>query len=344
MNFGIIGCGVIAFTHAKALAQLKQDGCTLYACCDILPQKADQFAADHGVSHVYYQYQDLLADPNVDIVCVCVPSGLHGQVVIDASNAGKAVVCEKPMEITPEKIDQVISVVQKNHTKMQCIFQRRLMPVAIALRELVKNGSLGRICMAEARLNYYRSQEYYNSAGWRGTWELDGGGALMNQGVHGIDLILWMLGDEIETVYGKAKTLSRSIPVEDTAAALLQMKSGAICVIEGATTAYPGYSSTFTIYGEKGTVSFDDQHIISWDFIDQANAPARPDLGDNVVGGASNPIDIGNYGHICLLRDIAQAVREDRAPMLPPEEAALAVKVICSIYTSSRTGKPVVMQ
>ncbi len=344
MNFGIIGCGVIAFTHAKALAQLKQDGCTLYACCDILPQKADQFAADHGVPHVYYQYQDLLADPNVDIVCVCVPSGLHGQVVIDASNAGKAVVCEKPMEITPEKIDQVISVVQKNHTKMQCIFQRRLMPVAIALRELVKNGSLGRICMAEARLNYYRSQEYYNSAGWRGTWELDGGGALMNQGVHGIDLILWMLGDEIETVYGKAKTMSRSIPVEDTAAALLQMKSGAICVIEGTTTAYPGYSSTFTIYGEKGTVSFDDQHIISWDFIDQANAPTRPDLGDNVVGGASNPIDIGNYGHICLLRDIAQAVREDRAPMLPPEEAALAVKVICSIYTSSRTGKPVVMQ
>ena len=344
MNFGIIGCGVIAFTHAKALAQLKQDGCTLYACCDILPQKADQFAADHGVPHVYYQYQDLLADPNVDIVCVCVPSGLHGQVVIDASNAGKAVVCEKPMEITPEKIDQVISVVQKNHTKMQCIFQRRLMPVAIALRELVKNGSLGRICMAEARLNYYRSQEYYNSAGWRGTWELDGGGALMNQGVHGIDLILWMLGDEIETVYGKAKTMSRSIPVEDTAAALLQMKSGAICVIEGTTTAYPGYSSTFTIYGEKGTVSFDDQHIISWDFIDQANAPTRPDLGDNVVGGASNPIDIGNYGHICLLRDIAQAVREDRTPMLPPEEAALAVKVICSIYTSSRTGKPVVMQ
>lgn len=343
MNFGIIGCGIIAFTHASALKQLASEGCKLYACCDIIPEKADQYARDHGVEKVYYDYHDLLADPNVDIVCVCVPSGTHGEVTIAASNAGKAVVCEKPMEITPEKIAQVIQVVRRNNTKMQCIFQRRLMPVAIALRQLVRDGALGRICMAEARLNYYRDQAYYNSAGWRGTWDLDGGGALMNQGVHGIDLILWMLDDEIASVYGKAHTMARDIPVEDTAAALIQMKSGALCVIEGATTAYPGFSSTFTIYGEKGTVSFDDQHIIAWDFIDKENAPLRPDLGDDVVGGAKNPIDIGIYGHICLLRDIAQAVRDDRAPMLPPEEAALAVKVICGIYESSRQGKAVVI-
>lgn len=343
MNFGIIGCGVIAFTHASALKQLKGEGCNLYACCDIIPEKADQYAKDHGVEKVYYDHHDLLADPNVDIVCVCVPSGLHGEICIDASNAGKAIVCEKPMEITPEKIARVIDTVKKNGTKMQCIFQRRLMPVAIAVKQLIQDGALGRVCLAEARLNYYRDQAYYNSAGWRGTWELDGGGALMNQGVHGIDLILWMLGDEIDTLYGKAQTLARDIPVEDTAAALLHMKSGALCVIEGATTAYPGFSTTFTIHGEKGTVAFDDQHIIAWDFIDQENAPARPDLGE-AVGGAKNPIDIGIYGHICLLRDIAEAVRDGRAPMLPPEEAALAVKVICGIYESSRLGKSVVIE
>lgn len=344
MNFGIIGCGVIAFTHASALRQLESEGCRLYACCDIIPEKADQYAKDHGAQKVYYDYHELLADPDVDIVCVCVPSGLHGQVAMDASNAGKAIVCEKPMEITPAKIQQVIDVVKKNNTKMQCIFQRRLMPVAITLKELVQSGALGRICLAEARLNYYRDQAYYDSAGWRGTWDLDGGGALMNQGVHGIDLILWMLGGEVETIYGKAKTMSRSIPVEDTAAALIQMKSGAMCVIECATTAYPGYSSTFTIYGDKGTVSFDDQHIIAWEFIGKENAPVRPDLGSDVVGGAKNPIDIGIYGHICLLRDIAEAVRDDRAPMLPPEEAALAVKVICAIYESSRLGKSVMIE
>ena len=332
MNFGIIGCGIIAFTHASALKKLRDEGCTLYACADVVREKADQYARDHGVEKVYYDYHDLLADPAVDIVCVCVPSGLHGQVVMDASNAGKAIVCEKPMEITPEKIAQATETVRRNGTKMQCIFQRRLMPVAIALKKLVAEGALGRICMAEARLNYYRDQAYYDSAGWRGTWELDGGGALMNQGVHGIDLILWMLGDEVDTVYGRAETMCRDIPVEDTAAALLRMKSGALCVIEGATTAYPGFSSTFTIYGEKGTVSFDDQHIIAWDFIDQAAAPPRPDLGDEAVG---------IYGHICLLRDIAQAVRDDRPPMLPPEEAALAVRVICAVYQSSQTGLPV---
>ncbi len=341
MNFGIIGCGIIAFTHASALKQLKAEGCDLYACADVVREKADQYAKDHGVKKVYYDYHDLLADPAVDIVCVCVPSGMHGQVVMDASAAGKAVVCEKPMEITPEKIARVTETVRRNGTKMQCIFQRRLMPVAIALKKLVAKGALGRICMAEARLNYYRDQAYYDSAGWRGTWELDGGGALMNQGVHGIDLILWMLGEPVDTVYGHAATMSRAIPVEDTAAALLRMKSGALCVIEGATTAYPGFSSTFTIYGEKGTVSFDDQHIIAWDFVDKDSAPPRPDLGDDVVGGAKNPIDIGIYGHICLLRDIAQAVRDGREPMLPPEEAALAVQVICAIYQSSRTGRPV---
>lgn len=341
MNFGIVGCGVIAFTHAMALKKLEGENCHLYAVCDIIPEKADAYAAEHGAKKVYYNYNDLLADPDVDIVCVCVPSGLHGEVSIAASNAGKAIVCEKPMEITVEKIREVIQVVNKNHTKMQCIFQRRMMPAAIAVREAVARGDLGKICMAEAQLNYYRDQAYYESAGWRGTWELDGGGALMNQGVHGIDLILWMLGDKIKTLYGKAETLVRDIPVEDTAAAVLTMESGALCVIEGATSTYPGFSSTFTIHGEKGSVSFNDEKILDWTFMDPEHAPVRPDLGDDVVGGAKNPINIGNYGHVCLLRDIAQAVAEDRAPILPPEDAVQAVQVIRAIYESTKTGLPV---
>lgn len=341
MNFGIVGCGVIAFTHATALKKLAAENCRIYAVCDCIPEKAEAYAREHGAEKVYYNYHDLLADPAVDIVCVCVPSGLHGEVCIAASEAGKAIVCEKPMEITVEKINEVIEVVRKNHSKMQCIFQRRLMPAAIAVREAVARGDLGRICLAEAQLKYYRDQAYYESAGWRGTWELDGGGALMNQGVHGIDLILWMLGDEISSLYGRAETLVRNIPVEDTAAAVLTMKSGALCVIEGATSTYPGFSSTFTIHGEKGTVSFNDESILEWTFLDPEHAPARPDLGDEVVGGAKNPINIGIYGHVGLLRDIAQAVAEDRTPMLPPEDAVQAVKVIRAIYESTKTGLPV---
>ena len=196
------------------------------------------------------------------------------------------------------------------------------------------------MCLAEAQLKYYRDQAYYDSAGWRGTWELDGGGALMNQGVHGIDLILWILGGQVDTLYGRAETLARKIPVEDTAAAVLRMKDGALCVIEGATTAYPGFSTAFSIYGEKGTISFDDSGVKEWNFIDPETAPPRP--GDGVaMGGAGSNIDITIDGHVALLRDLAQAVREDREPMLPPEDAVLAVKVICGIYESSRTGQPV---
>ena len=339
MNFAIIGCGVIAHTHAAAMKETEE--CRLYAVCDILPEKADAFAAEQGVQKVYYDYHALLADPEVEAVCVCVPSGLHGEVCIAASNAGKAIVCEKPMEITPEKIDEVIRVVEQNRTKMQCIFQRRLMPAAIAVRKAVQEGKFGRIVLADAYLKYYRDQAYYNSAGWRGTWELDGGGALMNQGVHGVDLIVWMLGDQVRSLYGRAETLARNIVVEDTSAAILKMQKGAICVIEGTTSVYPGESTTFAIHGEKGSVIFDDHGIQGWSFIDEADAPQRPDDLGEAVGGAQSAKLVGCLGHAMLLRDLAYSVWEDRAPMIPPREARTAVKVICSIYESTRTGKEI---
>lgn len=336
MNFAIIGCGVIAYTHAVALKQI--EGARLYAACDIIPEKADSYAQEHGAEKVYYDYMEALADEAVDIVCVCVPSGLHGQVVTDAARAGKAIVCEKPMEITVEKMEEIVKVVEETGVKMQCIFQRRMMPAAIRVRELVRQGRLGRVVLADAYLKYYRDQDYYDSAGWRGTWDMDGGGALMNQGVHGVDLILWMLDDQVESIYGKARTLARNIEVEDTAAALLQMKGGELCVIESATSTYPGFSTTFKIYGTEGTVAFNDEGILEWNFLDTENIPQRPDEGGEVVGGAQNPVAIGNLGHIMLLRDIMEAVESDRPPMIPPQEAMDAVRVICGIYESTKTG------
>lgn len=340
MNFAIVGCGVIAQTHAKALKMLENEGCRLYAVCDIVPEKADALAQEYQVEHVYYEDEAVMADPDVDIVCVCVPSGTHGEVCIAAARAGKHIVCEKPMEITPERMDLVTRAVQAAGVKMQCIFQRRLMPTAKAVREAVREGKLGKVCLAEAQLKYYRDQVYYDSAGWRGTWEQDGGGALMNQGVHGIDLILWMLGEKIDTLYGRAQTLARNIAVEDTAAAVLQMKNGCLCVIEGTTVAYPGYSTTFSLHGEKGTIVFNDDGIVEWNFIDPEDAPLRPD-SNMKVGGSKSNVDITIDGHVMLLRDMKEAVQEGRAPMIPPEDAQTAVKVICKIYESTKTGKPV---
>lgn len=337
MNFAIVGCGVIAFTHATALKALASEDCSLYAVCDIDEEKAAAFAQSHGAKKVYAHYQDMVRDPNVDIVCVCVPSGIHGEVCIAAARANKAIVCEKPMEISLAKIAEIVVAVRDAGVKMQCIFQRRMMPVAIAVRNAVAGGQLGKICLAGADLRYWRDQDYYDSAGWRGTWELDGGGALMNQGIHGIDLILWMLGEYKVTLQGQASTVARRIPVEDTAAAVLQLEGGGLCVIQGCTTAYPGYSSTFYIHGEKGSIVFNDEGILQWSFWDEATAPPRPDMGEK-VGGASDPAALGAYGHIRLLRDIAIAVREDRSPLIPPEDAAFAIKVICGIYHSSQTN------
>lgn len=336
MRFGIIGCGVIAFTHATALKQIP--GVSLYAVCDIIADKAAAFATEHGAERVYASADALLADPLVEVVCVCVPSGLHGEICIAAAKAGKAIVCEKPMEITPEKMRRIVSVVEETGVRMQCIFQRRTMPAAIAVRDLIRTGALGRICLAEAQLKYYRDQAYYDSAGWRGTWELDGGGALMNQGVHGVDLILWLLGEPIKTLYGRALTLARDIAVEDTAAAILEMRSGALCVIQSATTAFPGFTTAFTIHGEKGSVGFDDDGITTWSFIDPDQEPPRPDSGE-AVGGAQSAASIGSSGHVLLLQDIAQAVRDNRPPSIPPRDAMRAVETICAIYRSTREGR-----
>lgn len=339
MNFAIIGCGVIAYTHVCAMKEIEK--CNLYAVCDIIPNKADEFAKNHNVENIYYNYEDVLKDPNVDIVCVCVPSGTHGEITIAAAKAGKAIVCEKPMEITIEKIKKVVNVIEETGAKMQCIFQRRMMPVAIAVKEAVKEGKLGNIVMAGADLRYYRDQEYYDKDEWRGTWELDGGGALMNQGVHGVDLILWMLSDEVYSIYGKAETLSRNIPVEDTAVAVLKMKKGTLCTIQSATSTYPGFSSTFSIHGSKGSIIFNDEGIIEWKFIDEDNAPKRPDTGMEIVGGAKNPVQIGNLGHKLLLEDIINAIENDCKTLIPPIDAIDAVQVICSIYESTKTGEPI---
>lgn len=340
MNFVIIGCGVISATHVSALKQL-EDQC-LYGVCDIVPEKADALAAKEGVEHVYYDYHDVLKDPNVDIVNVCVPSGIHGEICIAAARAGKHIVCEKPLEITPERIQAVVDAVDESGIKMQCIFQRRMMPVAKEVKRLVSEGALGKIVLADAYLKYYRDQAYYNSADWRATWDLDGGGALMNQGVHGIDLIMWMLSDEPARVFGRAETLARDIVVEDTATAMIKTKKGTQVVIEGTTSVYPPQPSIFAIQGTKGSIIFSDNGIETWSFLDEENAPPRPGEGGDSVVDTKNHAILSYMGHAELLQDLVEAIQEDRETMIPPRDGANAVKLITTIYRSSQEGREIV--
>lgn len=336
MRFALIGCGVIAVTHALALQTLPEQ--TLYGCCDIDSEKGDAFAKTYEVPHVYKDYRQVLADEKVDIVCVCTPSDQHGDIAVEAMEAGKAVVCEKPLEVTVDAAQAIVDTAQATGAKVQCIFQRRLLPAARAVKQAIAEGALGRIFMAEADLKYYRDQAYYDSAGWRNVC----GGAMLNQGVHGIDLILWMLGDKVKTVFGYAETLARNTGVDDTAAAVFTMESGALCVIKNTTLAYPEFPTGFCIHGEKGTVAFDDMGVRVWDFIEEEKAPPHPKQVSEFSQKA--PISLKPYYgnmHAFLLQDIADAVRDDRAPLIPPEEAITAVRAICAITESAALGRPV---
>jgi len=341
MGFGIVGCGVIAPWHREAIS--RSNGARLVACCDIDEAKGRKFAEESGSITFYKDYHDLVKDPEVEVVSVCTPSGLHGDVTIAAAEAGKHVLCEKPIEIKKNKIDDMIAACRKNGVKLGNIFQRRTHEASRRAKDAVEGGLLGKMVLGDIYLKYYRSQAYYDSAGWRGTWALDGGGALMNQGVHGIDLALWIMGD-VKSVYGRADHRVRNIEVEDTAIALLEYANGAWGVLEGTTSVNPGESTKLALHGKKGSIVLEEERIAKWAVAEGEDERAKEtqvEVAAEKDGAASDPKAIGAAGHVFLVNDLVKAIREDRDPFIPGESARKAVELILAIYESSRTGRAV---
>ena len=336
IRFGIIGCGVIAPHHARGIVGTPE--AELVAVCDVIEDRAAKLSADFGGPAVYVDYNKMLAEGGVDAVCVCVPSGLHGQVTIDAAKAGKHLMCEKPIEITLEKIDKMIVACREANVKLGVIFQRRTSPMWHKVKKTVEAGKLGKMVLGDAYLKYYRSQEYYDSGDWRGTWELDGGGALMNQGVHMIDLQRWIMGP-VKTVYAKADHLVRNIEVEDTCCAVMEFASGAFGVLEG-TTSVVKMDHRMELHGEVGTIVVEGEKIAKWE-VPGDESGGQPDETDQIGSAASDPTAISSGGHGILISDLCRAIIEDREPMIAGEEARKAVEVILAVYESARTGKPV---
>lgn len=354
VGYGIIGCGVIAPFHGTALKEYVQ-GVRMLACCDEVPERARQFAEKYGIPKVYTAIDDLLADPEIDAVSVCTPSGMHGEMVIRASHAGKHAMTEKPMDITLARIDEMIAVTRGNHTKLAVIFQRRTGAIWQKIREVVQGGKLGRMLLGDAYLKYYRSQEYYDSGAWRGTWALDGGGALMNQGVHLVDQLQWVMGP-VDTIFSFADHLARNIEVEDTTVSALKFKSGAFGTLEGTTsligsaeweedtsgevtvTKWGGLNHRMEFHGDRGTIMVEGEKIVKW------VVPGEPEpsfSGEGAGNAATDPKAIGMQGHIIQLQDFVDAIREDRDPMVTGEEGRAAVEIILAVYESARSGQPV---
>jgi predicted dehydrogenase len=344
MGFGIVGCGVIGPWHRDAVQYI--DRARLVACCDIDEGKGRKMAEEsEGPVEFYRDFNDLVRNPDVDIVCVCTPSGLHGEVAIAAAEAGKHVLCEKPIEITKKKMDDMIQACKKNGVKLGNIFQRRAHKSSRMAKEAVESGRLGKMVLGDIYQKYYRAQSYYDSAGWRGTWDLDGGGALMNQGVHGIDLALWIMGP-VKSVYGRSDHLVRDLEVEDTAIALLEYESGAWGVLEGTTSVNPGESCTLALHGKRGTITLVDDTITKWAEAEgeDERAEQKPvDYEGKKSGAASDPTAIGHAGHVFLVNDLIDAILEDRDPFITGESARKGVELILGVYESSRTGKRVAL-
>ena len=340
-GFAIVGCGMISEYHAAAIADLPN--ARLVAGADIVEKNRKKFSEKHGCDTVA-DYNDLMSRKDVDVVCVCTPSGAHLEPAVAAARGRKHVIVEKPIEITLDRADAVIRACDENRVQVCTIFPYRFTEGAIALKAAIAQGRFGRITVGDAYNKWWRTQAYYDSGAWRGTWKLDGGGAVMNQGIHAVDLIQWYLGP-VANICSFAGCLAHErIEVEDTAVAAVRYRSGALGVLECTTSIYPGLSRKIEIHGDKGTVIMADETFIQWEFAEERpedkDIRARLAFGKGMVGaGAADPSAISYVHHREQIKDFLRAVETGSQPVVDGPEGRKSVEIIMALYRSSRQGR-----
>jgi predicted dehydrogenase len=341
-GFGIVGCGMISQFHARAIAELR--GAKLVACCDALAASAERFAAANDCT-AYPTLDAMLADPKVSVVTIATPSGAHMDPAVAAARAGKHVIVEKPLEVTLRKCDRIIRECEKNNVQLATVFPSRFHDSSVKLKRAIEGGRFGQLTVGDAYVKWYRTQEYYDSGAWRGTWALDGGGALMNQAIHSVDLLVWLMGPVVEIRAQTALLAHKRIEVEDTAMATLRFANGALGMIEATTAAYPGYLKRIEIHGSAGSAVLEEEDLKAWDF-------AKPRKEDKAIldemkkhkssgGGASDPSAIGHHGHTMQFRDVLDAIRKRHPPSIDGHEGRRSVEIILGIYKAAENGKAV---
>jgi UDP-N-acetyl-2-amino-2-deoxyglucuronate dehydrogenase len=351
-GWGIVGCGVIAPAHANAVTGLPN--AHLVSVTDIVPEKAKAFAEDHGVAWDA-DLDALLARPDIDVVSVCVPSGLHADIGVRAARAGKHLVVEKPIDVTVAAADRLLDAAASAGAALTVISQHRFDPGPQRLRELVDQGRLGRLVLGDAITKWYRSQGYYDSGDWRGTWALDGGGALMNQGVHYLDLLCWIMGP-VDRVTALCATQAHTIEVEDVALAQLQFRSGAVGLLQATTAVYPGFPERLEISGTRGSVIIEAGAIRSMELLDEKGdvgayggkaSPAPSTTAPSATAtttSAADPKVMAGEAHQAQLADFLAALDSGGQPLVTGDEARMDVAVIRAVYDSARSGRPVTLE
>ena len=342
LGFAVIGCGMIARFHARALAEVP--GTRIAALVSRSADGARKMADELGLRcELSTDLAAVLARTDVHVAVVTTPSGAHLGPAVAAAEAGKHVVVEKPLEITAERCDRIIAACEKNRVKLCTIFPSRFADSNRALKAAVDAGRFGRPTLGETTCKWWRSQAYYDEGGWKGTRALDGGGALMNQAIHNVDLLLWLMGP-VSHVSGFTATLAHErVEVEDTAVACLRFASGALGVIQAATSVYPGLPKTVAIHGDRGTAVVEQEDVLRWDFTpetpEDAEVRRRFAVKVGASGGSSNPAAISHEGHARQLADFVRAIRTDTAPLVDGREGRRAVELIEAVYHSAATGR-----
>lgn len=342
LGFAIVGVGTIADFHARAIQRVQ--GARLVIAYSRSPDKTIAFASRFGIEAAL-SLEALLQRKDIDVVCVTTPSGTHAEIAIPCLNAGKHVLCEKPLEIQLDRINAMMVAAKKNKRHLAAVFQSRFGEGAQILKKAIEQKRFGQLTLCDAYIKWWRNQDYYDSGVWRGTWELDGGGALMNQGIHAIDLLQWLVGMPCEVLAQVATLAHSQIQVEDTVVAALRYPNGALGVIEGATSTWPGFLKRVEISGDRGSAILEDDRLIFWKFeketVEDDTIRARASQTSSIGGGVSDPKAIGIEGHRVQIQDLVDAIHQNRPPAIPGEEGRKAVYLILAIYQSAKAGQKV---
>lgn len=335
IGFAILGAGMIADYYRQAIAANAENGAHLAAIGHYNPARFDEIAGRFGVP--CQSIDAVLANPAVDAVCIATPSGEHAAQAIAAAKAGKHVLVEKPMALSLADADAIIAACRENNVRLGITLQRRVEPLFRRVHDAIHGGDLGEITLAAVTMPYLRGDAYYAQADWRGTWALDGGGVLMNQGIHIIDLLVWFLGDPV-SVQSLASTGRRSVEVENTATAVLQFGSGAMASLTGTITAAPGFPHRIEIYGTNGGIQIEGESVLRWTLADPALATVEPwPVATGAVGAGmgADPRGIAASGHIAILGDMINAIRQGKDPAIDGPEGRRSLATVLAIYDNA---------
>lgn len=334
MNFGIIGYGVIGDVHAEVIENI--EGAKLVAIATHTEAKAREAAEKHHCDY-YTDYHEMLRREDIDIVSICLPSGRHGEAAIAAAEAGKHCIVEKPIEISADRAERMIDAFEQRGLKLSVIFQHRFDRSTQLIREAIEKDSLGKLNYGSAKVLWFRDEAYYQNQGWRGTWAGDGGGALMNQAIHSIDLLQYFMGP-VDAICGKCDTLyHQTMETEDLGVALLRFQSGAIGVIEGTTLAYPGLYTEISVFGQEGSAIIKNDALHFYHMA-KGKEPQFEELMEN----GDEYLYYGCYNlmpYIRQYKDVMEAIKQNREPLVSGREGLKSVKIVTSIYESSKRNE-----